>query len=244
MFTFVLDAGHGFNTAGKRCLKSIDKNETREWYLNQRIATKLELKLADYKDVKVIRVDDPTGAVDVPLKKRTDIANALDTTLYLSIHHDAGANGSTAGGISVFTYDDRAELANIRSTLYDSLRQAGGLGGRANPKRSADFHVLRETRANAVLVECGFMDSATDTPIILTDEYAEKIACGFMNFLESYYKLERKANTPATPTPAPTEAGKLYRVQVGAFKSRENAEKFLQQVKASGYHEAFITLAN
>ena len=33
-----LDAGHGMGTAGKRCLKSIDPNQTREWFLNDRIA--------------------------------------------------------------------------------------------------------------------------------------------------------------------------------------------------------------
>ena len=162
MFTFVLDAGHGYNTAGKRCLKSIDPNETREWYLNQRIATKLEMKLANYANVKTVRVDDPTGKIDVPLKTRTDTANALDTTLYISIHHDAGANGGSAGGLTIFTYDARAELLNIRNNLYESLRLAGALGGRSNPKRSADFHVLRETKGNAVLVECGFITNDKD----------------------------------------------------------------------------------
>ena len=53
---------------------------------------------------------------------------------------------------------------------------------------------------------------------------------------------------PEQPTPAdpeqpaePTEPanGKLYRVQVGAFANRENAEKMLQRVKDAGF-DAFI----
>ena len=43
-----IDAGHGLLTAGKRCLKSIDPNETREWMLNRRIADKLQNLLEDY----------------------------------------------------------------------------------------------------------------------------------------------------------------------------------------------------
>ena len=224
MVIICLDAGHGMNTAGKRCMKSIDPNETREWFLNQRIVSKVEQKLAGY-NVKVVRVDDPTGKTDVALKSRTNIANKENATIYCSFHHDAGANGSSAGGISVFTYDDRGELVTLRNLLYDCLRGAGGLGGRANPKRHADFHVLRETKMNAVLVEHGFMDSTTDTPVILSEEYAEKMACGWLEFFEKYLHIEKKSE------PVPTvETGKYYRVQCGAFSKRENAETLKREI--------------
>ena len=36
-----IDAGHGLYTSGKRCLKKLDPNETREWTLNSRIATQV-----------------------------------------------------------------------------------------------------------------------------------------------------------------------------------------------------------
>ena len=36
-----IDAGHGLHTPGKRCLKSLDPRETREWRLNARVADKL-----------------------------------------------------------------------------------------------------------------------------------------------------------------------------------------------------------
>ena len=42
-FKLALSAGHGMYTAGKRCLKSIDPNETREWWLNDRIADRIEV---------------------------------------------------------------------------------------------------------------------------------------------------------------------------------------------------------
>ena len=43
-----IDAGHCLSTPGKRCLKSIDPNETREWVLNSRVVDKLEAILAGY----------------------------------------------------------------------------------------------------------------------------------------------------------------------------------------------------
>ena len=47
-FKIALSAGHGKNTAGKRCKKSLDPNETREWVLNNRIADKVENLLKSY----------------------------------------------------------------------------------------------------------------------------------------------------------------------------------------------------
>ena len=55
-----IDAGHCLSTPGKRCLKSIDPGETREWTLNRRVADKLEAILAGY-DFRTMRVDDVTG---------------------------------------------------------------------------------------------------------------------------------------------------------------------------------------
>ncbi len=45
---------------------------------------------------------------------------------------------------------------------------------------------------------------------------------------------------PPAPAPAPTESKKLYRVQVGAFSSKANANAMLARVKAAGFVDAFI----
>jgi len=46
MFKLALTAGHYYYTAGKRCLKTIDPKETREWWLNDRVVDKIEKLLA------------------------------------------------------------------------------------------------------------------------------------------------------------------------------------------------------
>ena len=105
MFKIALNAGHGKYTAGKRCLKSLDPNETREWTLNSRICQKIEEKLKNYSDIEVLRLDDKTGNTDIPLKQRTDKANAFGADFYLSLHHNAGINGGIGGGIETYTYN-------------------------------------------------------------------------------------------------------------------------------------------
>ena len=75
MFKIALDAGHGLYTPGKRTLVSLDSNETREWYLNDRICDRVEELLKEYEGYSLIRVDDTTGNVDVTLAERVRRAN-------------------------------------------------------------------------------------------------------------------------------------------------------------------------
>lgn len=77
-----LDAGHGVNTVGKRCLKSLDANQTREWWLNGRIADMVQERLGAY-ECKVLRMDDATGLKDVSLSARVKSANAAKADIYV-----------------------------------------------------------------------------------------------------------------------------------------------------------------
>ena len=174
-----IDAGHGLHTPGKRCLKSIDPKETREWQLNSRIAARVCTELTRL-GITAVRMDDPTGAVDVPLSQRA--RNAAGCDYYISIHHDSGISGGTGGGVTVFAYAGASKAAlRLRDTLYRHVIAETGLkGNRAEPLKTANFAVLRETSMPAALIECGFMDSRTDTPLILTADFAARAATGIV----------------------------------------------------------------
>lgn len=195
-----LDAGHGLYTAGKRCMKAIDPNETREWKLNSRIVEKVMKKLKDYENVEVLRVDDPTGEIDVSLGERCRKANEFNADMYCAFHHDAGINGGNGGGLTVLTYGETSKDIALRDLLYDCLINAGGIkNNRYSPKYSKpSLYVLNSTRMIAVLVEHGFMDSQIDTPIILTDAYAEKVANGWIAFYEKYLGIKKKPQSKTT----------------------------------------------
>lgn len=191
-----LDAGHSLNTPGKRCDVRLDPKETREWYLNSRIAKKVQDSLLNYKDVKTLRVDDTTGKNDIPLGTRCYDANKWNADLYCSFHHDASPDIFDGGGLTVYTYDESNQSQILRNLLYNCLIENGAIkGNRSQPLRSSGFYVLANTAMKAVLVEHGFMTSSVDVPIILTDEYAEKIAKGWIDFFERYFVLEKKPST-------------------------------------------------
>ncbi len=200
MFKLALDAGHGINTAGKRCLKAIDKNETREWWLNNRICEKVEKKLSAYDGYALLRVDDITGKTDVPLEDRVRLANEFGADFYLSVHHNAGINGGSGGGIIAIIYTNPLEKSKeYRKIIYDALIKETGLkGNRSTPLAEQNLYVCRKTTMPAVLVECGFMDSTTDVPIILTEKFADEAAEGLVKALVKIGNLKEKKSSGFT----------------------------------------------
>lgn len=231
MFKIALTAGHYRYTSGKRCLKKFDPNETREWVLNDRIADKIENLLSTYEGYSLIRTDDTTGEKSIEIKDRTKAANNFGADVYISIHHNAGIMGGTGGGIVAYVYNKTKNAATLQwqKDLYNALIKHTGLkGNRSTPLAKSNLQECRETTMPAVLLELGFMDSATDVPIILTDDYANKCAEAIVEVIVAKGGLKKKVVEPIS-------SGKIYKVQVGAYFVKENAEKLVEELKKSGY---------
>jgi N-acetylmuramoyl-L-alanine amidase len=226
MFKIALTAGHYKYTAGKRCLKKLDKNETREWVLNNRIADKIEERLAEYQGYSLLRTDDTTGETAIELEDRIAAANRFEADVYISIHHNAGIAGGNGGGIVAYTYTKVGEATKEwQRELYEALIAATGLkGNRAQPLATANLAECRDTAMPAVLLELGFMDSATDVPVILSEDYADACAEAIVSVLVRRGGLVQKPVSNA-----------LYLVQAGAFRDKANAEKLVKALKAKGF---------
>ena len=226
-----LDAGHWINEAGKRCLKSIDPNETREWYLNDRIMDRVQVLLEDY-DCKTLRTDDTTGAKNISNSGRVSIANNANADFFLSMHHDASINGGTGGGTTVYYCSSKAYRKTQAQKLYNEIVSRTGLRGNRNPVViKKGFTVIKNTTMPALLVENGYMDSQVDTPIILTAEHAEKTAQGVVAFLVDELKLEKKktagngtqnaqSGTSTSTTTTTTTTANTYTVKSGDALSK------------------------
>lgn len=216
MFKLALNAGHGLNTAGKRCMKKLDPKQTREWVLNSRICEKIETKLKAYTGYNLIRLDDPTGKKDVALKTRTNNANNFGADFYLSIHHNAGVRGGSGGGVVAFVYTKPSKKAlEWQKDLYNAIIEKTSLkGNRSIPLAKKNLHECRESNMPCVLIECGFMDSKTDVPIILTDKFAEQVASACVEVIVKKAKLKKRT----TETETPKKENKILEWQKAAIK--------------------------
>lgn len=225
-FRVALGAGHRLDTPGKRCLKSLDPKETREWVLNDRICDKVEKLLAAYDGYELLRVDDTEGKKEITITARNNAANNWKADVCIAVHHNAGIKGGKGGGIVAYVCKGVGEETKAwQRDLYNALIAHTGLkGNRATPLAVANYQMLTGTKAPAVLLELGFMDSQTDVPIILSDDFATKCAKAIVEVIVKRGGLTKKA------IKAP-----MYRVQVGAFSNRDNATKLANELKAKGY---------
>jgi len=231
----VLDAGHGYNTLGKRTPKDM-----REWTMNDAICRYTVSFLADY-DVTLTRCDDITGKTDVALLQRTNTINSVNPDLFISIHHNAntGIWGNWTG-VETYSHPSKPKRdADLAKLFVDEMSRLTGLRNRG--AKQADFHMIRETKSTipSVLCEGGFMDSTIDEPVIISERGQKAYAQAVANVCISYLNLQKK-----TASPPSVPAASLYRIrksaddassQIGAYSSLDSAKKIADENKAQGY---------
>lgn len=193
------NAGHIYATAGKRLPAQLDPDQTREWVLNDRVARFFAAEMVRYEGAELRRMDDPEGIAPIDIEVRVAEANKWGADLYLSIHHNAAGVIFDGGGIEVYLDQPGGPSETYARAIYAAMTEATGLvGDRSDPIRTGDEAPLYETRATdmpAVLVECGYMDSTVDAPIILTEEFASKAGAAIARAVAQVAGLKEKEET-------------------------------------------------
>lgn len=193
MFKIAFCAGHYLGTAGKRIPRELDKSETCEWVLNDRVADYFAEAAAQYEGVLLYRTDDMTGKTFVDIPDRVAQANKWGANLYIDMHHNAAGRIFSGGGVEAFCYPGSADGKKYRDAIYAAVINAGGLvGNRLQPLKEYPYDSLAMTNMAAVLIEYGYMDSTVDAPIILSEDYARKVAYATMEGIAKVAGLKKK----------------------------------------------------
>jgi len=235
-----LDDGHGMSTLGKRTppIAELGGRVVLENEFNRAVVKFLdvELRRCGFNTLLVA----PTDA-DTSLKARTDLANAKKADAYISIHYNA-LDGKFDGpdkdpeGLEVFYYPGSTSGKKLAECVYKYLKQ--GTPQKLRGVKSADFHVLRETKMPAILSENGFMDNKREAMLMLDINFQKEVAREHAQGICEYFGVKY---VPETKTEPSKPTGKiLYKVQVGAYNVKANADKQLAKVKAAGFKDAFI----
>lgn len=210
MFKIAYGAGHN-NQTSNGIPTSLHSPRVNEWVLNDRVARYFAEAAKDY-DVELLRVDDPQGVAPTVLADRVKKANDWGADFFLAIHHNAGINGGSGGGLVAFSYKEGTIGAAYRDAVYTACIAAGGLkGNRWDATLAEDFYVLKYTNMPAVLMEYGFMDSTADVPVILQESYAKTMGYATMEGIAQAAGLAKRTDAPA---PAPDTAAPYTGVQL------------------------------
>jgi N-acetylmuramoyl-L-alanine amidase len=188
-------------------------------------------------------VDNGTSQSDV-LVKIVKKCNEHDVDLDISIHFNSGAkdasgNGKTTG-TEVYVYSSASKAKSYAESIADAISKIGFKN--RGVKYSQNLYVLRKTKAPAMLIECCFVDDKDDVELYDSRIMASNIVFGITGEVVED-KAEESTDAEATAQDAETTTGdntSVYRVQVGAYSQKANADAMAAKVKAAGFDALVI----
>lgn len=170
---------------------------------------------------------------DESLSGKIQMANDFGADLALDIHNNAGG-GDGAEVYHTYRGGTGKTLAeNILIAVKALGQNSRGAKFIKNAQGVDGYLFIRNTWMPAVIVECAFLDNSKDFAVI--DTPAERTAMGI-----AIAKGVLKTLGIAWQAPKQT----LYRVQIGAYNVKENAENQLKKARVAGFTDAFITEDN
>lgn len=158
-------------------------------------------------------------------------SNNWAADLHVCVHTNA-YNGTVAG-TRIYAYDKNKPGYQAALKVFNRLAPITP-GTSESVQINKTWYEMENTWAPCVYCECEFHDNPTSAKWIVehTDDIGEAIAAGICDYFGMKYIAPSK---PAEPV----EGDTLYRVQVGAFKVRENAERYRDKLREMGI-SAFI----
>ena len=153
-------------------------------------------------ETKISRTTD----CDSSIKSKVAASNAFKANVCMDIHINAGGgDGSEVYYSHVSSNGKKLAQSIVDATL--AIRQnTRGIKVRLDKDGTDYYGMIRETDAPAVLVECAFIDNATDIQIINTEAkrkaFGYAIADGVAKYLGVKMPSTSKPTTPSKPTTA------------------------------------------
>ena len=159
-------------------------------------------------------------------------SNAYGADMHVAVHTNATDKHNITGGTQILLYSLDGERLKAGTAVFNRLSPI-------TPGKSAEkiyampsFYECKNTSGITVYCECEFHDTKTGSDFIIknTKSIGEAIAKGICDYYDVELPKEKKEET---------STNKIYRVQVGAFSVKANAEAELEKLKKAGF-DGFI----
>ena len=200
-------------------------NNTKEKDLNLSIALACRDMLARHGiSVKMSRTKDENDTLSEEIRE----CNAFSPDLAVSIHCNAGGGDGAEAFYHYGGGKSKTLAENILAEVVKVGQNSRGAKIRKNSNGKDYYGFIRETSCPAVIVECAFVDNASDLKILATESQRKTMGVAIAKGILKTLGVEIQA-----------ERSTLYRVQVGAYLVKANAEAMQKKIKAVGF-DAFI----
>ena len=218
----MLDAGHGGSDPGAVFNGRQEKDD------NLRLALAVgKLLQAGGVDVSYTRT---TDIFETPFQKAED-ANRAGVDYFISFHRNSSSEANQYNGVEIFVYDKTGLKYKMAEAILNAMGEVGfrKIGVKVRP----GLAVLRYTKMPALLLEIGFINTVSDNNLFDTE--FQNIARGIADAILETLGLKPGGQEPGEKI--------FYRVQTGAFRERENADRMLYKLRGEGY-PAFLVYEN
>ena len=179
---------------------------------------------------------DSASSVSKNLSEIVSKCNAHSVDLDVSIHFNSGRNDKKGdgdnAGVEVYVYNSSSKAKSYAENVCKAV-SALGFDNRG-VKYSTGLYVLKHTTAPAMLIECCFVDDADDIKLYNYKTMAAAIVKGITGKTVSASSTTTSAKTNST-------SSTLYKVQVGAYSKKANAESMVKKLKAAGFEASIVS---
>lgn len=223
-----LSAGHGGSDPGATAYSMKEKDIN----LQTMLACK---EILEKHGVAVVcsRTTDENDPVADEVKE----ANACGADFAVSFHVNASGSGK-GDGFEAFYYSTNAKMKQLAEIAEKHVKT---LGQNSRGLKNGDhLYFIRKTTIPAVLFESFFVDNDVDNNIGDTIEEQKAFGVAYAKAILEYLGITYKETSGTSSGSATAESSKLFRVQCGAFKNKQNAELLKNKLISDGY-SAFIT---
>lgn len=167
------------------------------------------------------------------LKEEIKECNTFNPDLALDIHNNAGGGDGAEVFHTINGGTGKTLAQNILNEIVAIGQNSRGIKTKKNASGKDYFGFVRDIKAPSVIVECAFVDNAKDIKII--DTAAKQKIMGLAIAKGVLKTLGIKYVDPTTIT-----SNKIYRVQVGAYSKKANAEAMQEKLKSAGFDSTIV----
>ena len=156
--------------------------------------------------------------------------NAYSPDLAIDIHNNAGGGD---GAEAFYHYGGGVSKTLAENVLFEIVKigqNSRGAKIRKNANGKDYYGFIRQTSCPAVIIECAFIDNATDLKILASEGERIKMGQAIAKGILKTLGIEIQA-----------KAGTIYRVQVGAYMVKANAEAMQKKLKEAGFSSYIAT---
>ena len=176
--------------------------------------------------IEVYKYHDTSSSSSQNLANIANWHNQFKDGIDVSIHFNAYQHTSNSMGTEVCYYS-QSQLANQVSL---AISKASGLKNRGGKERKG-LYVLKNTNKPMLVIEVCFCDSSYD--VQKYQENFDNICVAIIQALTGKTYQVNNTNNVANND-------KIYRVQVGAYKVKSNAEEMQQKLKKLGIDSIIV----